>query len=159
MVMVYQPTPYAYQKVRRSGRRGGATTAVVVLLAVLATAVGFGAEALRGWAVQARLSQAVDAAALAGGRVFFDTQRDGHIRSFFAAAFPSGYLGARPGAIAIQADHETGTLTVTARATVGAIFQRLLGEGEMTMQAVSVVRRPSRGSDPVLARGAGDDPA
>ncbi|WP_245986255.1 pilus assembly protein TadG-related protein [Azospirillum thermophilum] len=66
MTLVYRPLPYGGQhEVRRTG---GRIIAMVVAALAVPTIVGAGCtvDALRGVAVQARLSQAVDAAALAG---------------------------------------------------------------------------------------------
>ncbi|WP_245986256.1 hypothetical protein [Azospirillum thermophilum] len=74
----------------------------------------------------------------------FDAQRDGHIRSFFEKAYPSGFLGSSLSALTIAEDPSAGTLTVSGRATVHAVFLRLLGEGDVTVEARSVVRRTSQ---------------
>ncbi|MGQ9367330.1 pilus assembly protein TadG-related protein [Azospirillum sp. ST 5-10] len=136
---------------RRGGRsrRIGVTLAILVALP-LACCLGLGVDAMRGYLVEARLSRALDAAALAGGRVHVDEQRDGHVRTFFKAAFPDGFLGADPAPLTIAEDRENGTLIVRATARVHAVFRRLLGFDDLTVEARSVVRR-NRGSDPVLA--------
>lgn len=139
MVMVYHPYSLRQHEDRRGGRR--AVLAVLFALAVpLAVGAGYTMDAVRGYAVQARLSQAVDAAALAGGRVMFDDQRDGHIRTFFSNAFPSGFLGANTAPLSIADDPQAGTLTVSASATVTSLFTRLLGGDDMTVEAQSIVR-------------------
>lgn len=93
MVMVYHPYALQHRQERRSGRRL-ALALIVALGLPLAVGAGYTLETVRGYAVQARLAQAVDAAALAGGRVMFDDQRDGHIRTFFDNAFSKSFLGA-----------------------------------------------------------------
>lgn len=144
MVMVYHPCPIGRHEVRRSGRK--TTLALTIALAVPLTAgLGYSVDTVRGFAVQARLSKAVDAAALAGGRVMFDDQRDGHIRTFFEDAFPKGFLGTAPPSLAIADDPRSGTLTVSGRTTVQAVFLRLVGKGDLTVEAHSVVRRGSSG--------------
>lgn len=144
MTLVYRPLPYGGHEGRRVGRRTGRRFAFILLLA-LAVPVGVGAgctlDALRGYAVQARLSQAVDSAALAGGRVMFDSQRDGHIRSFFDKAFPNGFLGAHAAPLTIAEDAVAGTLTVSGQASFNAVFLRLIGKSDLTVEARSIVRR------------------
>ena len=140
MTLVYRPLPYGGHEGRRTGRR----YVFVVALALAAPAIlgaGCTLDALRGYAVRARLAQAVDSAALAGGRVMFDTQRDGHIRSFFDKAFPNGFLGAHADALTIAEDAAAGTLTVSGRASLNAMFLRLFGNGDVTVEARSIVRR------------------
>ncbi|MCW2248746.1 hypothetical protein M2352_004406 [Azospirillum fermentarium] len=126
---------------------------LVVSLIPIAAGIGIGAEAVRGAVVQARLARAVDEAALAGGRVMHDSQRDGHVRRFFEQAFPTGFLGARTAPLEIDADMEQGILSVHAQATVEATFLRLIGVNDMTVEAEALVRRPSRsGGEPKLKR-------
>ncbi|MBP2299619.1 pilus assembly protein TadG-related protein [Azospirillum picis] len=143
MTLVYRPLPYGGHEDRRTGRH--VLLAVALLLSIPAV-VGAGCtiDAVRGFAVEARLSHAVDAAALAGGRVMFDSQRDGHIRSFFDKAFPNGFLGSNLSPLTIAEDAAAGTLTVSAHATVNAIFLRLFGKKEVTIEAQSIVRRGSQ---------------
>lgn len=140
MTLVYRPLPYGGHEGRRTGRRF-----VFVLALLLAAPAILGAgctvDAVRGYAVRAKLAQAVDSAALAGGRVMFDTQRDGHIRSFFDKAFPNGFLGAHAAPLTIAEDAAAGTLTVSAHASLNAMFLRLFGNGDVTVEARSIVRR------------------
>ena len=140
MTLVYRPLPYGGHEDRRTGRH---LLLVVALVLAIPTVLGAGCtvDALRSYAVEARLAQAVDAAALAGGRVMFDSQRDGHIRSFFDKAFPRGFLGSDLSPLTIAEDAAAGTLTVSAHATVNAIFLRLFGKKEVTVEAQSIVRR------------------
>lgn len=139
MVMVYHPYSLRQHEERRSSRKA-VYALMFALAAPVAAGAGYTMDAVRGYAVQAKLSQAVDAAALAGGRVMFDDQRDGHIRTFFSIAFPNGFLGAHASPLAIADDPRAGTLTVSGRATVKALFTRLLGGDDMTVEARSIVR-------------------
>lgn len=126
---------------------------MIVSLLPLAAGIGIGAEAIRGVVVQARLARAVDEAALAGGRVMHDSQRDGHVRRFFEQAFPAGFLGAQAAPLEIDADMEQGILSVHAQATVEATFLRLIGVNDVTVEAEALVRRPTRnGGEPTLKR-------
>ncbi len=142
MTLVYRPLPYGGHEGRRTGRRV-ALFLFLALIAPIIVGVGCTVDTLRGYAVQARLSQAVDAAALAGGRVMFDTQRDGHIRSFFDKAFPNGFLGAQAAPLTIADDVDAGTLTVSGSASLNALFLRLFGNGNVKVEARSIVRRTS----------------
>ncbi|MBY3753278.1 hypothetical protein GBZ26_16215 [Azospirillum formosense] len=144
MVMVYHPYALQHRQERRSGRR--LVLALVVALGLpLAVGAGYTLETVRGYAVQARLAQAVDAAALAGGRVMFDDQRDGHIRTFFDNAFSKSFLGTHAAMLRIEDDTNSGVLTVHGRATVKALFTRVLGGSDLVVEAQSVVRRNIRG--------------
>ncbi|MFC5354119.1 hypothetical protein [Azospirillum himalayense] len=142
--MVYQPYALQHRQERRSGRRL-ALALIVALGLPLTVGAGYTLETVRGYAVQARLAQAVDAAALAGGRVMFDDQRDGHIRSFFDNAFSKSFLGAHAAALKIEDDTRSGVLTVHGQATVKALFTRVLGGSDLVVEAQSIVRRNVRG--------------
>lgn len=144
MVMVYRPYALQHRQERQSGRR----TALVLVVALglpLTVGAGYTVETVRGYAVQARLAQAVDAAALAGGRVMFDDQRDGHIRTFFDNAFPKSFLGTHSAVLKIEDDSQNGVLTVHGRATVKALLTRILGGNDLVVEAQSVVRRSIHG--------------
>jgi len=151
MVMIYLNLQPQYASERASSRR---LIAFLVLLSLSITLVvcGYGIDTARGYMVQARLSRAVDAAALAGGRVFFDEHRDSHVGRFFDAAFPRDYLGSRSSPIDVSVDAVEGTLTVAAHATIKRHFHELFGWGGQTLEAVSRVHRASRDKDPVLER-------
>ncbi|WP_207459878.1 pilus assembly protein TadG-related protein [Azospirillum sp. SYSU D00513] len=140
MEMVYNLRPFGQEKRRTGGRRLGLIVALAVGLP-LAGAVGYAVDQVRGYAVQAKLSQAVDSAALAGGRVMFDDQRDGHIKTFFEAAFPKGFLGCDRAALSIAEDPGTGTLTVSGKARVEAMFLGLFGFDDLIVEARSIIRR------------------
>lgn len=76
----------------------------------------------------------------------FDQQRDSHIRSFFTASFPSGYLGSTEAMLAISDDQRTGTLTVRGRAIMHSVFLGLLQDEEITFEASSEVPLPGTGA-------------
>lgn len=131
-------------------RNGG--MAVFAAFAIVATVAmtGLAVDAARGYLVKARLSQAIDAAALAGGRVFFDANRDDDVRMFFAANFPDDFLGATLTPLSISADTEAGTITVSASASIDTTLMRVLGHQKMTVAARSVVKRSDKGMELVL---------
>ena len=75
---------------------GGAMGLVAVSLLTLAAASGLALDAGRAYLVKDKLSQAVDAAALAGGRALSEGSRKAakvQIEKYFQANFPDGYLG------------------------------------------------------------------
>ena len=73
----------------RLDQRGSVAVIVGAAIIPLIGALGLATDTARGYLVKARLSQALDAAALAGGKVYFSTQRDADIKKYFAANFPS----------------------------------------------------------------------
>ncbi len=75
---------------------GGAMGLVAVSLLTLAAASGLALDAGRAYLVKDKLSQAVDAAALAGGRALSEGSAEAaraQIEKYFQANFPKGYLG------------------------------------------------------------------
>ncbi|MDJ0943988.1 MAG: VWA domain-containing protein [Kiloniellales bacterium] len=76
--------------------RGSAMGLVAVSLLTLAAASGLALDAGRAYLIKAKLSQAVDAAALAGGRALSEGSSEAakvQIEKYFQANFPDGYLG------------------------------------------------------------------
>src|SRR5215467_15781609 len=76
----------------RRDQHGNVAIIVGAAIIPLIGALGLATDTARGYLVKARLSQALDAAALAGGKVYFSTQRDADIKKYFAANFPSASL-------------------------------------------------------------------
>lgn len=151
MVMLYS-YPQPGLREQRSAFRRVMPLLVLLLLSPLAPLGGLGIDAARAYVVQARLSRAVDAAALAGGRVFYDAQRNSHINRFFDAAFPVGFLGSEPPELNVDVNADDATLTVAGRTTMKRYFYELFGYGGATLEAVSKVHRPSRNAEPILER-------
>ena len=76
--------------------RGSAMGLVAVSLLTLAAASGLALDAGRAYLVKDKLSQAVDAAALAGGRALSEGSAEAaraQIEKYFQANFPDGFLG------------------------------------------------------------------
>ncbi len=130
--------------------------AIAVLLAVaivpLVAILGLATDAARGYMVKARLSQAIDAAALAGGREIFESYRDADIQKYFDANFPTGYMGVEVTDLVLTkvTDEVEGTVTVTATATVDTTFLRVIKVDTVQVSARAVVQRAVRGMELVL---------
>ena len=107
-------------------RRGGTLVFVALAIVPLVGFVGLAIDTTRGYLVKARLNQAIDAAALAGGRVYTSPTRDADIQMFFKANFPDGYMNAVTTPLAITANAINRTLTVTAQATMPTTFMHLV---------------------------------
>src|SRR5262245_13970345 len=128
-------------------------------------ALGLATDTARGYLVKARLSQALDAAALAGGKVYFSTQRDADIKKYFAANFPSAstpeynspytasFMDAEVTLSAPVNGGEAGkeNMTLTAEATIPTTFMRVLGFDEVTVNASSQVTRAISALDAVIS--------
>jgi Flp pilus assembly protein TadG len=134
----------------RADRRGSTAVFVALGMVALIAAMGTAIDAGRGYLVKARLSQALDAAGLAGGRVVFSSSRDSDIRMFFKANFPTAYLDAKVSGPTISVDTDGGTIRLAATAIVPTTFMRLVGLDSMTIKAQSTVQRTNRGMELVL---------
>lgn len=130
--------------------RGGVAVMAAFALVPLLAMAGLGVDATRAYLVEAKLSQALDAAALAGGRAMFEAGRDDDIRRYFKANLPEGYLGARIGEVAISADARGETLNVAASATLDSTLMALVGQPIVQVGATATVQRASRGMELVL---------
>ena len=128
-------------------------TAVMMGVAVipLIGAIGIGTDTTMAYLLKSRLSSAVDAAALAGGRVFFEADRNADVQRFFDANFPAAYMGATVNNFTIVPDAENETLTVQASATMPTVFMHFFGISEITVSTESTVARTTTVLDVVLA--------
>jgi Flp pilus assembly protein TadG len=131
-------------------RRGSGATLLAFAAVPLVAAIGLSVDGARGWLVKSRLSQAIDAAGLAGGRVIAASTRDDDIRMFFAANFPSDFMKAQIDGPHIDVDPELTTITINARATIPTTFMRVVGIDQITVRADTVVKRMDRGMELVL---------
>ena len=75
-------------------KRGGLAPFFAISIIPLIAFVGIGTDTARGYILKSRLSYALDAAGLAGGRVVYSANRDADIQMYFDANFPPGYMGA-----------------------------------------------------------------
>jgi len=106
--------------------------------------LGLATDAARGYMVKEKLSEALDAAALAGGRVMNSAHRDDDIKMFFNANFPTNYLGATHGDPVIVPGADGRTITVTASADLPTTLMRVLGFNTMAVSAKTEVTIDSK---------------
>lgn len=132
-------------------RRGGVGILMAVAMVPLIAAVGTGIDLGRAFLVKSRLSSALDAAALAGGRNFFLPTRDEDIANFFQANFPAGFLGATVTGPTTTIDTENEQIQITASATVPTTFMQILGFEELQVSEFAEITRQLIALDVVLA--------
>lgn len=129
--------------------------AVMVFLAIatipLIGFVGIGTDVARAYLVKSRLSSALDAAGLAGGRSFFKPTRNADIDMFFQANFPAGYMGAVVEGPTKTIDEATETIRLYAKATIPTSFMHLLGHDSLVVDAEAEVVRKMIALDVVLS--------
>ena len=122
----------------------GALAAIVGLAIIpLFAAIGLAVDSARGYMLKSKLSYAIDAAGLAGGRAFETDLREEDIMMFFEANFPPGYMSSvlAPGHPIITFNDEENTVTIVASATIPTHFMSVAGVHEMTISARSVIKR------------------
>lgn len=122
-----------FKKFKRAAD-GGLVLLFALILVPVVGIVGLAVDSARAYAVRSQLQQALDSAALAGGRVFSlpDADRDAVIRAFFSENLEKTRHGAiinaiDPGQLQISADRAAGILTVRADATMPVSLMRVLG--------------------------------
>lgn len=155
-------TASASLKAFPSAKRGGVALFLALAIIPLVGAVGLAVDSARGYLVKQRLSQAVDAAALAAGRAIGSDDLSGDIEKYFAANFPAGYAGADTAAPSFSVDEADALVTVAASVTMPTSFMRVLGVPEFTITAEAEVRRGTEPMDIVLSidtSGSMGDPA
>ena len=152
----------------RRDQRGNVAVIVGAAIIPLVGALGLATDTARGFLVKARLSQALDAAALAGGKVFFSETRDDDIKQFFAANFPSTTLPtfdteyhaefmdadvtlSAPEESSSNGDDNMDQLNMTAEATINTTFMRVLGFETVTVTAATQVTRAVKALDVVIS--------
>jgi len=135
-----------------SDQRG--VVAIVIGFAVipLAAALGLSVDGARAFMLQSKLSYAVDAAGLAGGRTFDSNLREDDIIAFFEANFPTGYMDSElvGGEPEITFDDEANTITIEAEATIPTSLMSVAGIDELTVSARAVIQRELPGMELVL---------
>lgn len=138
---------------RLLGDQKGAVMAIVGLAIIpLFAVVGLAIDTGRGYMLKSKLSYAIDAAGLAGGRAFETDLREDDIMMFFEANFPPGYMNSTllPDNPVITIDDEANTITIEASATIPTHFMRVAGVRDMTVSARTVIQRELRGMELAL---------
>ena len=100
---------------------GSAMGLMAFSVLTLAAAAGLAIDAGRGYLIKARLSEAVDAAALAGGRALSEDSAEpirAQIEKYFQANFPESYLGVGPAQTKIEVSDGGNEIRVSAAVTV-----------------------------------------
>ena len=132
-------------------RKGAVAVLVASGVVVMVATVGIATDAARGYLLKARLGQALDAAALAGGRAFFSPTRDAEIKMYFDANFPPGFMGSTVSGPTIVVDEGAGTVNVTAEATIETTFMKVLKHNTLKVGSSTEVTRETKALDVVIA--------
>jgi Mg-chelatase subunit ChlD len=147
----------ALGKCRKFGRafaadqRGSVAVWVGVALTVFIGCAGLAVDTARGYMLKARLSQALDAAALAGAKQLGSDNVDADITMFFNANFPAAQLDATLDGPHVVKDLNTNTVNVDAKASIDTTLMSVLGFKKITVGAAASAVRGINGLDVVIA--------
>ncbi len=130
--------------------KGGVYSILGFGIIPLVAMLGLVTDAGRGYLVKSQLGQAVDAAALAGGRAMFQEYQSDDIHKYFEANFPSHFMGADVQPLNIDIAPAGDSVEVIATADVPTSFLQVLDIGNMTVTARAVVNRQVRGLELAL---------
>jgi Flp pilus assembly protein TadG len=122
--------------------RGGNTAILFGLMIIpIVGFVGLSVDLARAYAVRHQLQNALDAAALAGGRLYNEASRDDQIQAYFDSNLDTTRYGATFSPLSIASNPLTGTLTVSATAVLPTVFSKVLGYDTIDVGAdVEIVR-------------------
>jgi len=140
-------------------------SAVMLTMSLIPTigVIGIATDVSRAYIIKTRLRAALDAAALAGGRSFFDADRGVQIKKYFDANFPSGFYGSTvtgpyeldAAGNHLPAGHVYGqndtVLRLSADVNIPTIFMKLFSVNTMNVGGDSEVTRETSLLDVVLA--------
>ena len=114
---------------------------------------GLAVDAARGYLIKSRLSTAVDAAALAGGKAMLksETAAKTDALNFFSANFPDGAMGATVATPTIAFGNNDTTISVTATASLPTTLMRVLGFDTMNVASTATASRAMSGLDVVFS--------
>lgn len=119
------------------------------MIPVLMAAVGVSVDMAQAYLVKARLSNALDAAALAGASSGSDNEADiqAIVNAFMDANYPANRIG---NVISVDADLNGDELTVTATARLDTAFMKIFGYDQVDVDAITIVQREVRGLEVVM---------
>lgn len=133
-------------------RHGGLLTWAAMLMVPLLGFIGIGVDSARGYMVRARLSQALDSAALAAGRqASNETKATAAAQLMFKSNFPTGYMDAVVTGPTLAFNTTSDTVAVTASAAIPTYFVHLIGINTFSVSASSEVTRRTVFMDVVVS--------
>jgi Flp pilus assembly protein TadG len=132
------------------GNRGSVLAWSALTLIPLLGFTGLSIDGARAYLVKSRLNQAVDAAALAGGKNVNSVNFNADIQKYFSVNFPQGYMGAVVMGPNIITSDNNEVVTVSAEASIHGTFSQFVGQDTITVSAKAVVRRSIRGMELAL---------
>ncbi len=131
--------------------RQGVVAAITAMLVIpLVLAIGLAIDASRMFLVRAKLSQAVDAAALAAGQASDAAAVEADAQRIFAINYPEAYMGAGVDRPEVNYDEDTGQVEIIARTALPTVFMQLAHVDTLDVEARALVVREQRGMELAL---------
>lgn len=131
-------------------RRGMVAAITAMLVVPLVLAIGLAVDTSRMFLVRAKLSQAVDAAALAAGQANDVASVEADAQRIFAANYPDTYMGAGVDLPEVNYDPDTGQVEIIARTEMPTMFMQLAHIETLDVEARALVVREQRGMELAL---------
>lgn len=126
-------------------QRGAAAYLAAAMVIPAIGIVGLSVDAGRGYLVRQRLSAAVDAGALAAGRVLDGSAAATDATMYFRANIPNDYMGASIPDPTVTVSDDRATVTVKATAQVPTTLTRVLGVEQFPVAVENRARRMMTG--------------
>ena len=134
--------------------RGSASPLLAFALVTLIGASGLAFDSGRSYLIRSQLSQAVDAAALAGGRSLSlgggSSDHESQIKKYFRANLPDGFMGTSIPDPKITVSPNGGQIEVVASAFVPTTLMQVMGINSVEVSARAVVSRSLKGLEVAL---------
>ena len=128
---------------------GVVAVAFGLMIPVVVGAVGLSVDMAQAYLVKARLSSALDAAALAAAATGSDDESEiqDKVDAFMEANYPEGRIGTK---VAINVSLDGDELTVSATARLNTSFMTVFGYDTVDVDAQTIVQREVRGLEVVM---------
>jgi Flp pilus assembly protein TadG len=135
------------------GQRGASLPMIAAAMIPMVGAIGGAVDLANLYMVRSQLRDAVDSAALTGGRLYFDANRDTQVNNYLTANLPALLTGNTLKNVQIQQATSGGgmALTVNAEVDVKTFLMSILGLDVITTKASATVERRANGIELVLA--------
>jgi Flp pilus assembly protein TadG len=144
---------YAQKIMKLKSERGASMPMIAAAMIPIVGALGGAVDLANLYMVRSQLRDAVDSAALTGGRLYYASDRDAQVNSYLTSNLPTLATGNTLKSLTVtQAAAGAGTmLTVSAEVDVKTFLMSILGIETLTTKASATVERRSNGIELVLA--------
>jgi Flp pilus assembly protein TadG len=144
---------YTQRLLKLKSERGASMPMIAAAMIPIVGALGGAVDLANLYMVRSQLRDAVDSAALTGGRLYYATDRDTQVNNYLTSNLPALTTGNTLKSLTITpaAAGAGTTLTVNAEVDVKTFLMSILGIDTITTKASATVERRSNGIELVLA--------